>query len=94
MIPSSFELGGFTWTVVRVKRLKGKYGDCDISKCKIRILDTLPEQVKEQTFCHELQHAMEMAMGKHSDDHDEEDIDKRAVFLHQYLKTAKYEDKN
>lgn len=88
-IPTSFELGGFEWKVVEKSRMKN-YGDCDINTRTIRIRKNMDQQLKEQTFCHELQHAMEIAMGVHTDNHNEEDIDKRAVFLHQFLKTAKY----
>jgi hypothetical protein len=89
IIPHEFELGGFKWTVKRVKRLKNKWGDCNVAKREIRILDTLDQQVKEQTFCHELMHAIEVALGVNPDDHEEQKIDARATFLHQYLNSAK-----
>jgi len=89
IIPTSFELGGYKWKVVRVKRMKGKIGDCDYMKQTIRILDTVDQEVKEQTFCHELLHAIEVACGHNPDDHDEHLIDSRATFLHQYLNSAK-----
>lgn len=89
IIPSEFELGGFKWHVRRVKRLKNKWGDTNVSKREIRILDTLDQQVKEQTFCHELMHAIEIALGHNPDDHDEVAIDARAMYLHQYLNSAK-----
>jgi hypothetical protein len=88
-IPSEFSLGGLTWTVKRMKRLKGRYGDCNLAKTTIQILDTIPEELKEQTFCHELVHAILVAMGKPTDEHNEEFTDAFAMFLHQYLKTAK-----
>ncbi len=84
-IPSSFQLGGITWKVKRVKRLKGKYGDCDLAKTTIRILDTIDEKLKEQTFCHELVHAILFSMGKA--DHDEEFTDAFGFMLHQFLNT-------
>lgn len=86
-IPNEFTLGGLKWKVVRRKRLKDKYGDCDLQNQTIRILDTLPQELKEQTFCHELVHAIKYAMGK--TDHNEEDTDIFATFLHQYLTSAK-----
>lgn len=89
IIPSEFELGGFKWKVVRRKRLKGRYGDCDMKKLQIQILDTLDQDLKEQTFCHELVHAIQIAMGKNTDDHEEVFTDAFAMFLHQYMKTAK-----
>jgi hypothetical protein len=72
-----------------MKRLKGKWGDTNILKQEIRILDTLPQEVKEQTFCHELMHAIEIALGHNPDDHDEIAVDARAMYLHQYLNSAK-----
>jgi hypothetical protein len=89
VIPSEFQLGGIKWTVRRMKRLKGKWGDTSILKQEIRILDTLPQEVKEQTFCHELMHAIEIALGHNPDDHDEIAVDARAMYLHQYLNSAK-----
>lgn len=88
-IPSEFELGGFKWHVKRVKRLKNKWGDTNLMKREIRVLDTLDQQVKEQTFCHELMHAIEISLGVNPDDHDEQKIDARAMFLHQFLNSAK-----
>jgi hypothetical protein len=89
-IPTEFQLGGTTWKVVLRKRLKGRFGDCDMKRQQIQILDTLPEDVKDQTFYHELTHAIQIAMGYNTDDHDEVFTDNFAVFLHQFMKTAKY----
>lgn len=89
IIPNQFELGGVTWKVVYRKRLKGCYGDTNLAKQEIRLLESLPQDVKEQTFCHELTHAIQIAMGYNTDDHDEVFTDNFAVFLHQYLKSAK-----
>ncbi len=89
IIPSEFQLGGIKWTVRRMKRLKGKWGDTNILKQEIRVLDTLPQEIKEQTFCHELMHAIEIALGNNPDDHDEKAVDARAMYLHQYLNSAK-----
>lgn len=89
-IPTQFQLGGFTWTVKRVKRLKDKYGDCSLDKQTMRILDTVSPQLKEQTFCHELVHAIKFSMGEQ--DHDEVHTDAFATLLHQFLTTAKYEE--
>lgn len=89
IIPSQFQLGGMTWKVVKRKRLKGRYGDCDLKKLQIQILDTIPQELKEQTFCHELVHAIKIATGTNPDDHDEKEIDAFATYLHQYFNTAK-----
>lgn len=89
IIPSEFQLGGMTWKVVKRKRLKGRYGECDLKKLQIQILDTIPQELKEQTFCHELVHAIKIAMGSNTDDHNEQEIDAFATYLHQYLTSAK-----
>ena len=89
LIPSSFELGGFKWKVVRRKRLKDKYGDCNLAKLEIQILDTLEQELKEQTFLHELTHAIQFAMGIEQANHNEQFTDAFAMYLHQYMKTAK-----
>lgn len=91
-IPFEFTLGGFTWKVVMRKRLKGRYGECDLKKRQIHLLSTLDQQLLEQTFCHELGHCIGIAMGINTDDHKEQDIDAWATFLHQFLTSAKYEN--
>lgn len=86
-IPTEFQLGGFTWKVKTVKRLKDKYGDCSLGKQVIRLRDGMPAQLMEQTFVHELVHAIKYTMGE--SDHDEVHTDAFAALLHQYMKTAK-----
>ena len=88
-IPASFKLGGLTWKVVWRKRLKGKYGECVLEKQIIHILEGLPPELTEQTFLHELCHAIHYAMGKN--EHDEEFIDAFATMLHQALTSMQYE---
>lgn len=89
LIPKTFELAGFTWTVRESARLKEKWGHCDLKKREIVLRASLEPEVKFQTFCHELTHAILIAMGKNSDEHIEEWVDAFAMFLHQYFKTAK-----
>jgi hypothetical protein len=91
-IPTKFTIGGLTWTVRRVKRLKGCYGSCHIPTQTIKILDTLAPEIKEQTFCHELVHAILYGKGLLTENHDEELVDSFAMFLHQYMNTAIYDD--
>lgn len=88
-IPNEFQLGGLKWKVVRRKRLPGKYGDCNLAKQEIQILDSLAQEVKEQTFCHELVHAIKFAMGIDQEQHVEQEVDAFAMYLHQYMNTAK-----
>ena len=89
LIPNEFQLGGLKWKVVRRKRLPGKYGDCNLRKQEIQILDSLTQEVKEQTFCHEAIHAILFAMGKDQEKHEEEYVDAFAMYLHQMLTSMK-----
>ncbi len=90
-IPSSFVLGGLTWKVRFVKRLPGKYGDCDLAKQVITIKSTISKELQEQTFCHELVHAILFARGILQENHDEQETDAFATFLHQFFTTAQYD---
>ena len=87
-IPKSFKLGAITWTVSELKTLPSAMGVTTFDHAKIEVLEGLSTQVKKQTFCHELVHAILNSMGKPMP-HDEEFVDAFAVFLHQYLETAK-----
>jgi Zn-dependent peptidase ImmA (M78 family) len=87
-VPKEFTLGAITWSVSKVETLPGAMGVTTYDHAKIEVLKGLSTQVKEQTFCHELVHAILHAMGK-AMPHDEEFVDGFATFLHQYLKTAK-----
>lgn len=90
-IPTSFQLGGITWKVVLRKRLPGKYGECDLAKTTIYVRENIDQELKEQTFCHELAHAIQFAMGISQENHDEQQIDAFATFLHQFLTSAQYD---
>lgn len=85
-IPKSFQLGGTTWKVEIAETLPGCMGLCNNQEAKITILKGLSKDVKEQTFCHELVHAIMFSMGKPSEAHDEVFVDGFGTFLHQYLK--------
>ena len=86
-IPKSFELGGTTWSVVQIKNL-AELGRCQRDIHTIQIKENLPTSIKQQTFCHELVHAIKYTLGE--DDHDETKVDVFATFLHQFLKSARY----
>lgn len=86
-IPNQFQLGGIVWKVRQLDILPGLMGQCDMQKAEIHLLKTLPKQVKEQTFLHELIHALLFATGK--TEHDEVVVDGLAVFLHQFLNSQK-----
>lgn len=84
-IPQEFVLGGTTWSVEITDQLLGALGAAYPQEAKVRLLKSLPRQIKEQTFCHELVHCILYSMGKPSDQHDEIFVDGFATFLHQYF---------
>lgn len=85
MIPKKFKLGGVTWTVSEVPRIAGdNMGYCNMYDAQIQIVKHLKQDIKEQTFAHELVHALLFATGRM--EHDEQLVDSIGVFLHQYLK--------
>lgn len=88
-IPVSFQLGGTVWTVEQTTPLMGAMGASFSQEAKVQLLSSLSKQTKEQTFCHELVHCILFSMGKPSNEHDEVFVDGFAVFLHQYLNSAK-----
>jgi hypothetical protein len=84
-IPKKFKLGAVTWTVEEVVYLPDNtMGLCNNLDSSIKVLKSLKQEVKEQTFCHELIHALLYSTGR--TEHDEQLVDSLAVFLHQYLK--------
>jgi hypothetical protein len=89
-IPTQFQLGGIVWSVEDSEHLPGAFGITNSGLAKILLLSDLPEQVKEQTFYHELVHAILFAMGKPQDQHDEVFVDGFATFLHQFSNTIEY----
>ena len=85
-IPTSFQLAGIVWKVVETDAISDM-GHCDSEAATIRLRSDLPDQVKQATFCHELQHAILFAMGR--TDHDEREVDAQGNLLHQFLTTYK-----
>lgn len=85
-IPKSFQLAGITWRVVDSDAISDM-GHCDSESATIRLRKDLPQQVKEATFCHELQHAIRYMSGQ--SDHDEKEVDAQGNLLHQFLTTCK-----
>lgn len=88
-IPREFKLGGITWKVEEHPFLPGALGATYGQETTVALLKTLPRQVKEQTYCHELVHCILYSMGVPTAEHDEKFIDGFAVFLHQYLDQMK-----
>jgi hypothetical protein len=77
---------------VKRRRLKGRYGDCDLARSQIQLLSSVDPVIQAQTFCHELGHAISFAMGIDAENHNEQNIDAWATFLHQFMTTAEYEE--
>lgn len=85
-IPKTFQLAGITWRVEETAAI-GDMGHCDPESSTIRLRKGLPQQMKEATFCHELQHAIRFMAGE--TDHDEKIVDAHGNLLHQFLNTWK-----
>lgn len=83
-VASTFTLAGFEWTVRYVEGIT-EYGLCNPSTQEIIIRAGMNEQMTQQTFFHELVHAIMFTMGKLN--HDEEFTDAFGSLLHQYERT-------
>ena len=83
-VATSFTLAGFEWTVRYVEGIT-EYGLCNPSTQEIIIRAGMNEQMTQQTFFHELIHAIMFTMGKLN--HDEEFTDAFGSLLHQYERT-------
>lgn len=81
---TSFNLAGSRWSVVYLPHME-ELGKCDPEKQTIFIRMDMNKQTTEQTFYHELVHAIMFTMGKLN--HDEEFVDTFGAFLHQYQVT-------
>lgn len=86
-IPKTFQLAGAEWKVVQIPDYN-VLGLCNRDIRTIFLKQNIPKELKEQTFCHELVHAIKYMMGE--DDHDEKQTDVFATFLHHYLNSARY----
>lgn len=83
-VATSFSLAGSNWSVVYLPHME-ELGKCDPEKQIIFIRMDMNKQTTEQTFYHELVHAIMFTMGKLN--HDEEFVDTFGAFLHQYQTT-------
>ena len=87
-IPLEVKVGGINYQIELVDHLPHedagyKWGECDYQAAKIRIWKELSEQKKQQTFIHELTHAVFHEAGL--DEQDEDQINRVAIVLHQLL---------
>ena len=83
-VPKGFSLAGCDWTVKIVEDIS-EYGTCDYATQTIRLRAGMNKSLTEQTFAHELVHAIMFSMG-HTN-HDEIFVDAFGALLHQYEKT-------
>ena len=83
---TTFELAGSKWFVNYVMHMDDM-GKCDPEKQLITIRMDMNKQSTEQTFYHELVHAILFTMGKLN--HEEEFVDTFGAFLHQYQLTKR-----
>lgn len=83
-IPTSFYLVGCEWSVKYIEELS-EYGKCACDTQTIYLRAGMNKNFTEQTFCHELVHAIMFSMG-HTQ-HDEVFIDAFGQLLHQYERT-------
>jgi len=83
-IPTSFYLDGCQWNVKYVEDLS-EYGKCDCTTHVIYLRSGMNKTFTEQTFFHELVHAIMFAMGHVQ--HDEIFVDAFGALLHQYERT-------
>lgn len=86
-IPKTFQLAGSTWTVTQIHDYN-LLGSCSRDTRQIILKKNVMQEVKEQTFFHELIHAIFYMLGR--DEHDEKEVDVLATFLHHYLQSAEY----
>ena len=80
-VATTFNLAGSQWQVNYLSHME-EMGKCDPEKQIIFIRTDMNKQTTEQTFYHELVHAIMFTMGKLN--HDEEFVDTFGAFLHQY----------
>lgn len=90
-IPKSFLLGAIPYTVTIVPHIdKGEsLGVTDADNGIIMVMRDLPRPRKEQTFCHELIHALLDTAGRADLGSDEVLVDVLGTLLHQYMQTQK-----
>lgn len=85
-IPKTFSLVGSEWNVQMVPNMTD-LGRCDPAIFTIYIKEGLHKTYAEQTFFHELVHAIMFSMGHN--DHDEVFVDAFGALLHQFDRSKK-----
>ncbi|MDT2438325.1 hypothetical protein P7D98_23030 [Enterococcus avium] len=88
-IPLEIKVGGINYTIEMVEVIdvggeRNFQGMCHFDLAKIEILNSLSDQRIEQTFIHELTHAIFYEAGY--DEQDEDMINRVGIVLHQVMK--------
>lgn len=88
-IPKTFNLAGIKWKIQENPHLVNM-GECHSQRGIIYLKpdSNYDPAVREQTYYHELVHAILFTMGD-SGPHDEKFVDGFAALLHQYVNTVK-----
>lgn len=93
-IPRRFKLFGSSWEVKQPNRvvIDGEKCDgyCDASNSVILLRRNLRREIKEQTFCHELIHAILFSLEFNTLSNNEEFVELVAKALHQVMTTQEY----
>lgn len=91
-VPKKFSLRSVDWSVDLIDLQGENFGKCLFDRCKI-VIDPNTQYTKprrEQTFYHELFHAMLDELGYHELSKDEKLVDGLGALLYEYLKTRKF----
>lgn len=88
MIPKEFYLAGRKWRVVEVE-LTDDHGQCDTNSRIIRLNSEDDRETQEDTFCHELIHALKFTLGWKDNRKNHHECDSLGGLLLQFLKTKK-----
>ena len=88
-IPESIKVGGINYKVEFVEHIPNEetgiqIGECDYLQATIKILDSLCVEKQEQTFIHELTHAIANEAG--IEEQDEDLINRFALVAYQVVK--------
>lgn len=91
-LPEEIKVCGINYKVelvdfIDVAGERNYQGMCHFDQTKIEILSSLSDQRKEQTFIHELTHAIFYEAGY--DEQDEDMVNRVGIVLHQVLKDLK-----
>jgi len=90
-IPATFRLVNTLWEVLpmsdEVAEAGDRHGDCDRTRTTIRI-HVSSESDKEDTFCHELAHALLAFTTKPKLSKDEAFVQSLGEVVHQYMTSA------